>query len=96
MFISFRANGPRFLKAFGDYGLRSKVAVLAGMTTVDEAILNTMGDDVIGVLSSGWYSAAFDNPENRKFVAEFRAANKADPGLYAVGAYPLGSSSSRR
>ena len=44
----------------------------------------------------GWYSAAFDNPENRKFVAEFRAANKADPGLYAVGAYPLGSSSSRR
>ena len=91
VFISFSgANGPRFLKAFGDYGLRSKVAVLAGMTTVDEAILNTMGDDVIGVLSSGWYSAAFDNPENRKFVAEFRAANKSDPGLYAVGAYSAG------
>jgi branched-chain amino acid transport system substrate-binding protein len=91
VFISFSgANGPRFLKAFGDYGLRSKVAVLAGMTTVDEAILNTMGDDVIGVLSSGWYSAAFENPENRKFVADFRAANKSDPGLYAVGAYSAG------
>ena len=91
VFISFSgANGPRFLKAFGDYGLRSKVAVLAGMTTVDEAILNTMGDDAIGVLSSGWYSAAFDNPENRRFVAEFRATTKADPGLYAVGAYSAG------
>jgi branched-chain amino acid transport system substrate-binding protein len=49
-----------------------------------------MGDDVIGVLSSGWYSAAYDNPEIRKFVAEFRAANKSDPGLYAVGAYSAG------
>ena len=92
VFISFSgANGPRFLKAFGDYGLRGKVAVLAGMTTVDEAILHTMGDDVIGVLSSGWYSAALRQPRETASSSPSSApANKSDPGLYAVGAYSAG------
>jgi len=57
------------------------------MTTVDEGILKNMGDEAVGVVSSGWYSAAIDNPENHKFVEAYRKKYDADPGYYSAGAY---------
>jgi branched-chain amino acid transport system substrate-binding protein len=81
------ANGLRFLRQYAEYGLKGKVPVLGNMTTVDEGILKNMGDEAVGVVSSGWYSAAIDNPDNRKFVEAVRAAYGADPGYYTAGAY---------
>jgi branched-chain amino acid transport system substrate-binding protein len=81
------ANGLRFLRQYAEYGLKGKIPVLGNMTTVDEGILKNMGDEAVGVVSGGWYTAAFDNPENKKFVAAVRAAYGADPGYYTVGAY---------
>ncbi len=79
------ANGLRFLRQYAEYGL--KVPVLGNMTTVDEGILKNMGDEAVGVLSCGWYSAAIDTPANKKFAEAFRAAYSADPGYYSAGAY---------
>jgi branched-chain amino acid transport system substrate-binding protein len=79
------ANGLRFLRQYAEYGL--KIPVLANMTTVDEGILKNMGDEALGVVSCGWYSAAIDTPANRKFVEAVRAAYGADPGYYTSGAY---------
>ncbi|HYV68351.1 MAG TPA: ABC transporter substrate-binding protein [Myxococcales bacterium] len=79
------ANGLRFLRQYAAYGL--KLPVLGNMTTVDEGILKNMGDEALGVVSGGWYSAAIDAPANRKFVEAVRAAYGADPGYYTVGAY---------
>ena len=84
------ANGLRFLKQYEEYGLKGKIPVLASMTTVDEGVLKSMGDEAAGVISTGWYSAAIDTPENKKFVASFRAAYSADPGYYSMGAYLAG------
>jgi branched-chain amino acid transport system substrate-binding protein len=81
------ANGLRFLRQYAEYGLKGKIPVLGNMTTVDEGILKNMGDEAVGVVSSGWYSAAIDNPENKKFVAEFRKKYNEDPGYYSAGAY---------
>ena len=85
------ANGLRFLKQYAEYGLAGSLPVLGHMTTVDEGILKNMGEEAVGVVSSGWYSAAIDTPTNRKFVEAVRAAYKADPGYYTVGAYLAGS-----
>jgi branched-chain amino acid transport system substrate-binding protein len=82
------ANGLRFLKQYREYGL--KLPVLGSMTTVDEGILKTMGDEALGVVSPGWYSAALTTPANRKFVEAVRAEYKADPGYYTAGAYTAG------
>src|ERR671934_611432 len=79
------ANGLRFLRQYAEYGL--KIPVLGNMTTVDEGILKNMGDEALGVVSSGWYSAAIDTEANRKFVEAVRAAYGADPGYYTAGAY---------
>ncbi|MFL5431047.1 MAG: ABC transporter substrate-binding protein, partial [Myxococcales bacterium] len=66
---------------------KGKIPVLGNMTTVDEGILKNMGDEAASVVSSGWYSAAIDNPENQKLVAEFRKKYDEDMGYYSAGAY---------
>jgi branched-chain amino acid transport system substrate-binding protein len=57
------------------------------MTTVDEGILKSMGDEALGVISNGWYTAAIDNPNNKRFVQAMNRDAKEDPGYYSMGAY---------
>ncbi|RXG99471.1 ABC transporter substrate-binding protein [Bradyrhizobium zhanjiangense] len=78
-------NGIKFLGEYKNYGMQKPV--LGAMTTVDEGILKRMGDEALGVISAGWYSAAIDTPANKKFVEAVRKAYNADPGYYTVGAY---------
>jgi len=80
-------NGVKFLKQYGEYGLKGKIPLLAGMTTVDEGILKSMGDEALGVVSSGWYAATIDNPNNKRFAAAINRDYKQDPGYYSIGAY---------
>ena len=82
------ANGFRFLRQYKEYGL--KMPVLGSMTTADEGILKQMGDEAIGVTTGGWYSAAIDSPENKRFVAAVNKEYGADPGYYTLGAYSAG------
>lgn len=81
------SNGERFLSAYQQYGLKGRIPVISNMTTVDEGILRYMGAEALGVVSSGWYSAAIDTPENKAFVAAVRKRYHADPGYYTNGAY---------
>ena len=80
-------NGIKFLKQYNEYGMKGKIPLLASMTTVDEGILKSMGDEALGVVSGGWYSAAVDNPANKKFVAGINRDFKQDPGYYSIGAF---------
>jgi branched-chain amino acid transport system substrate-binding protein len=80
-------NGIKFLKQYNEYGLKGKIPVIAAMTTVDEGILKSMGDEAVGVVSTGWYTATLNNPENKKLVAEMNKDDQQDPGYYSVGAY---------
>ncbi|MGH7325696.1 MAG: ABC transporter substrate-binding protein [Candidatus Rokuibacteriota bacterium] len=92
VFIGFAGIAAlRFLKQYEDAGLKGRTPVLANQTAVDEALLRTMGDEAIGVVSTMHYSAALDTPVNRKFVAAYRQAFSGnDPGYYSVGAYTAG------
>lgn len=88
IYTGFAGSNPlRFLKAFAEYGLKSKVAVLGNTTMTDEGILKAMGDEAVGVYSAGWYAAGLDTPDNKKFVAGINAAYKRDPGFYTAGPY---------
>ena len=80
-------NGIKFIKQYNEFGLKGKIPLLGAMTTVDEGILKSMGDEAVGVLSAGWYSAATDNPNNKRFVAGINQDYKQDPGYYSIGAY---------
>jgi branched-chain amino acid transport system substrate-binding protein len=81
------SNGFRFLRQFIEYGLKDKMAVIGGMTALDESVLRNMGDEALGIVTTSWYSAELDNAPNQIFAAAFRKQFKYDPGYYAGGIY---------
>jgi branched-chain amino acid transport system substrate-binding protein len=85
------SNGFRFLRQFVEYGLKDKMAVIGGMTALDESVLRNMGDEALGILTTSWYSAELDNPLNKAFAAAFRKQTKYDPGFYAASTYVSGA-----
>ena len=84
------ANGFRFLRQFIEYGLKDKMAVIGGMTALDESVLRNMGDEALGIVTTSWYSAELDNPLNKAFAPAFRKQFKYDPGYYAGSTYLSG------
>ena len=92
VFVGFAGIAAlRFLKQYEDAGLKGRIPVLANQTAVDEALLRSMGDEALGVVSAMHYSAELDTPANRKFVAAYRQAfGGNDPGYYSVGPYTAG------
>jgi branched-chain amino acid transport system substrate-binding protein len=85
VFLGFAgSNGFRFIRQFNEYGLRGKLALVGGMTALDEAVLRNMGDEALGIITVNWYSAELANPINAKFTSAFRKAHGYDPGFYAA------------
>lgn len=80
-------NGIKFLRQYNEYGMKGKIPIIAAMTTVDEGVLKSMGDEATGVVSAGWYASTIDNPANKHFVQEMNRDYKHDPGYYSMGAY---------
>ena len=67
------------------------MALIGGMTALDESVLRNMGDEALGIKTVCWYSAELKNPINAKFAPAFRKAFNYDPGYYAAGSYVNGS-----
>jgi len=90
IFIGFAgSNGFKFFKQYKEYG--GNKPILGGMTAIDESLLQQMGDDAIGVISTCWYSAQIDTPTNKKFVEGMNRDYKVDPGFYAAATYTNGA-----
>jgi branched-chain amino acid transport system substrate-binding protein len=88
IFLGFAgSNGFRFVRQFNEYGLRDKVALIGGMTALDESVLRNMGDEALGIQTVNWYSAELANPINVKFAAAFRKQFGYDPGYYGAATY---------
>ena len=64
------SNGLKLIRQFAEYGLKGKFTIVGGFTPIDELVLQQMGEDGVGCYSGCWYSAALDNPINKKFVAD--------------------------
>ncbi|MDH7796507.1 MULTISPECIES: ABC transporter substrate-binding protein [unclassified Beijerinckia] len=64
------------------------IKVIGTGDITDDDQLNGMGDAVIGLTTSHFYSAAHDSPMNKKFVADFKAANNnMRPNFIGVAGY---------
>ena len=55
----------------------------------DDYVLNSLGDPVIGIVTTHHYSAAHDSPENKAFVKAFGEVAKelGRPNFMGVGGY---------
>jgi branched-chain amino acid transport system substrate-binding protein len=90
MFVPAGEQSIAFMKAFEERGLgKDGIKVIATGDLTDDDVLNSMGDPVVGVITSHHYSAAHDSPENKAFVQAFKEVNKdlKRPNFMAVGGY---------
>jgi branched-chain amino acid transport system substrate-binding protein len=81
--------GSIFMKQFVERGLRDAgIKLIATGDVTDDDLINGMGPPALGVITSHFYSANHDSPENKAFVAEVAKANKGmRANFMAVGAY---------
>jgi branched-chain amino acid transport system substrate-binding protein len=77
-----------FAKQFAERGLaNSGIRIIGPGDLTDDDDLNNMGDQMLGIITSGSYSAAHDSPLNKSYVAAFQQANGHRPDFVSVGAY---------
>jgi branched-chain amino acid transport system substrate-binding protein len=90
MFVPAGEQSIAFMKAFEERGLAKEgIKVIATGDLTDDDVLQSMGEPVLGVITSHHYSAAHDSPENKAFVKAFGEVNTElkRPNFMAVGAY---------
>jgi branched-chain amino acid transport system substrate-binding protein len=90
MFVPAGEQSIAFMKAFEERGLAKEgIKVIATGDLTDDDVLQSMGEPVLGVITSHHYSAAHDSPENKAFVKAFGEVNTElkRPNFMAVGGY---------
>ena len=88
-FIYFPGTqAPIFAKQFAERGLGKSGIKIIGpgdLTTDDD--LNNMGDQMLGMITAGPYSAAHKSELNKTYVSSIVKANNFRPDFVAVGGY---------
>jgi branched-chain amino acid transport system substrate-binding protein len=81
--------GAAVMKQFTERGLdKSGIKLIGTGDVLDDDILNSEGDVVLGVVTAQHYSAAHDSALNKEFVAAFEKANPGmRPNFMGVGGY---------
>ena len=91
VFNGFAGSNPvKFMRSYADLGLKGKIPLLAGWTAMDDALLKSLGDEAVGVVSAAYYSADFGSDSNKRFVAAMQEEYSVLPGGYSAGMYVAG------
>ena len=77
----------RFLSQLVEFGIAKQLQIVGAAGTVTAQNMGAIGKAADGYVTGAAYSAELDNPANKKFVADFKAAWKAEPDLYGVDSY---------
>ena len=81
--------GAAVMKQFVERGMdKAGIRMIGTGDVTDDDQINDIGDGALGVVTSHHYSAAHPSAVNKKFVADFKKANKGlRPNFMAVGGY---------
>jgi branched-chain amino acid transport system substrate-binding protein len=79
--------GINFIKQFVAAGLSRDIQLFAPGFSADEDIIKAVGTPMMGLFNSSQWSHDFDNPQSRKFVADFQKDYGRLPSLYASQGY---------
>jgi branched-chain amino acid transport system substrate-binding protein len=91
VFNGFAGSNPvKFMRSYADLGLKQRIPLLAGWTAMDDALLRSLGNEAVGVLSAAWYSADLDTPSNKRLVDAMQKDFNVLPGGYSAGMYVAG------
>ncbi|MCP5283969.1 MAG: ABC transporter substrate-binding protein [Burkholderiaceae bacterium] len=77
----------RLFTQMAEFGVNRNVQVVGASGTVTSQNLNAIGKAADGFVTGVGYSSSIDSADNRRFVADFEAANKSKPDLYGADSY---------
>src|SRR5271163_4668685 len=88
-FIYFPGTqAPIFAKQFAERGLaRSGIKIIGPGDLTDDDDLNNMGDQMLGMITAGPYSASHDSALNKTYVAAVENENHFRPDFVSLGGY---------
>jgi branched-chain amino acid transport system substrate-binding protein len=78
--------GINLIKQMNQAGMKGKFPIISAFTA-DEATLPVLGEAADGIFGALTWAPNTDNPQNKKFVADYEAAFNAVPASYAMQAY---------
>src|ERR1700743_1487660 len=78
--------GVSLVKQFKQAGLAEQTPFLSAFT-LDESTLPAQQDAAVGMFGGADWAPNLDNPQSKKFVAEYEATYNSVPATYALQAY---------
>src|SRR5947209_2377855 len=79
--------GINFVKQYAQAGLKSDIPLYGPSFSLDQTVLPGMGEAALGAYASAFWSETFDNPQSKKFVADFEKKYNRIPSPNAAQAY---------
>ena len=88
-FIYFPGTqAPIFAKQFAERGLgKSGIKIIGPGDLTDDDDLNNMGDQMLGMITAGPYSASHNSPLNKTYVAAIEKTDHFRPDFVSLGGY---------
>ncbi|MFZ6709107.1 ABC transporter substrate-binding protein [Undibacterium sp. TC9W] len=79
--------GINFIKQFVDAGLSKNAQLFGPGFSADEDIIKAVGAPMLGMFNASQWGHDIDNPQNKRFVADFQKEYGRLPSLYASQGY---------
>ena len=79
--------GINFIKQFAGAGLSRDIQLFVPGYSADEDTIKPVGQALLGAINSSFWGHDLDNPQNKKFVADFEKEYGRLPTLYAAQGY---------
>jgi len=80
----------RFVKQYGESGLKSKIPLIGTGVMTDESALRGMGDEAIGIVGALLWSPTLQNPANQSFMKRAEAKFGRTPAYFHAVMYSSG------
>ena len=83
--------GINFVKQYDQAGLKKTVPLYGPSFSLDQTVLPAIGDAAVGAYASAFWAETMDNPQSKKFVADFEAKYHRIPSPERCGRLRYGA-----
>jgi branched-chain amino acid transport system substrate-binding protein len=77
----------QFIRQYKEAGLKERLPLIGTGIMTDEQLLPSMGDEVLGIVTTTFYSGTLDTPANQRFAKAVRARTGRAASAFHEGSY---------
>jgi branched-chain amino acid transport system substrate-binding protein len=77
----------QFIRQYKEAGLKERLPLIGTGIMTDEQLLPSMGDEVLGIVTTTFYSGTLDTPANQRFAKAVRAKTGRAASAFHEGSY---------